>query len=55
VFLQQFQNATPLPWGQTAFDLRDSFTELAIPPDKMRTNHHRERIHKQLREHLRPA
>src|ERR1700733_8804950 len=50
---KQFHNATPLPWCQTAFVLRESFTKLTIPADKVRTNHHGERIHEQLREHLR--
>jgi hypothetical protein len=53
MLLEQFQNATPLPRRQTAFELRDRFTNLSIPPDKMRTNHQGERIHEQLREHLR--
>jgi hypothetical protein len=54
MLLEQFHNAALLPWGQTAFELRDSFRKVSISPDKVRTNHQRERIHEQLREQPRP-
>src|SRR5271168_4566870 len=54
VLLEQFHNAASLPRCQTAFELRNSFRSLTILRDKVRTNGHGERIHEQLREHLRP-
>src|ERR1700735_4995468 len=55
MILEQLHSAPHLPWGQTAFELQGGFAKLTIPPHKVRTNRHGERIHKQLREHLRPA
>src|SRR6202030_4876090 len=54
VLLEQFHNAAPLPRRQTPFELRNSLRSLTILRDKVRTNRHGERIHEQLREHLRP-
>src|SRR5271168_1529655 len=55
VLLEQFHNAASLPWRQTAFELRNSFRSLTVLREKVRTNCHGERIHEQLREHLRPT
>src|ERR1700693_2139755 len=54
VLLEQFHDAASLPRCQTAFELRNSFRSLTILRDKVRTNRHGDRIHEQLREHLRP-
>src|SRR5580698_8997667 len=53
MLMEQIHNAASLPRRQTALELGDSFVKLTIPPDKVRTNHHGEGIHEQLREHLR--
>src|SRR5271170_2365406 len=55
MLLQQLHSAPHLPRGQTTFELQGRFAKLTIPPHKMRTNRHGERIYKQLREHLRPV
>src|ERR1700678_3440288 len=55
MLLEQLHRAPHLPWGQTAFELQGRFAKLTIPPHKMRTNRHGERIYEQLREHLRPV
>src|SRR6202522_4746294 len=55
MLLEQLHRAPHLPWGQTTFELQGRFAKLTIPPHKMRTNRHRERIHEQLRERLRPV
>src|SRR5579862_1591646 len=53
MLLEQLHSAPHLPRGQTAFELHGRFTKLTIPPHKVRTNRHGERIYEQLREHLR--
>src|ERR1700735_3985924 len=53
MLLEQLHRATHLPWGQTTFELQGRFAKLTIPPHKVRTNRHGERIYEQLREHLR--
>src|SRR5277367_2234173 len=55
MLLQQLHSAPHLPRGQTTFELQGRFAKLTIPPHKMRTNRHGERIYEQLREHLRPV
>src|SRR5271167_2189639 len=55
MLLQQLHGAPHLPRGQTAFELQGRLAKLTIPPHKMRTNRHGERIYEQLREHLRPV
>src|ERR1700691_3684936 len=55
MLLEQLHSAPHLPRGQTAFELQGRFAKLTIPPDKVRTNRHGERIHEQLRKHLRPV
>src|SRR5580700_7056789 len=55
MLLEQLHSAPHLPRGQTAFELQGRFAELTIPPHKVRTNCHGERIYEQLREHLRPV
>src|SRR5580692_1495483 len=54
VLVEQFHNPPALPWRKAALEILDGFWNLTVPPDKMRTNHHGERIHEQLRKHLRP-
>src|ERR1700722_20044439 len=53
MLLEQLHRAPHLPRGKTAFELQGGFAELTIPPHKVRTNRHGERIYEQLREHLR--
>src|SRR5580700_612118 len=55
MILEQLNSTPHLPRGQAAFELRGRFAKLTIPPHKMRTNRHGERIYEQLREHLRPV
>src|ERR1700735_2659060 len=55
MFLEQLHSTPHLPRGQAAFELQGRFAKLTIPPHKMRTNRHGERIYEQLREHLRPV
>src|SRR5580704_3041769 len=51
--MEQIHNAASLPRCQTALKLPERIVSLSVPPDKVRTNHQGERIHEQLREHLR--
>src|ERR1700689_2985963 len=53
MLLEQLHRAPHLPRGQTAFELQGGFAQLTIPPHKVRTNRHGERIDEQLREDLR--
>src|ERR1700722_3353260 len=53
MFLEQFHSAPHLPRCQTAFELLGGFAKLTIPAHEVGTNRHGERIHEQLREHLR--
>src|SRR5580693_3771123 len=53
MLVEQLYSAPHLPRGQTAFELQGGFAKLTIPPHKVRTNRHGERIYEQLREHLR--
>src|SRR5579863_6492628 len=53
MLLEQLDSAPHLPRSQTAFELQGRFAKLTIPPHKVRTNRHGERIYEQLREHLR--
>src|SRR6204780_5079794 len=53
MLLEQLHSAPHLPRGQTAFELQGRFAKLTIPPYKVRTNRHGERVYEQLREHLR--
>src|SRR6202042_3207954 len=53
MLLEQLHRAPHLPRGQTAFELQGGLAKLTIPPHKVRTNRHGERIYEQLREHLR--
>src|SRR5580658_6853391 len=55
MLLEQLHRTPHLPRGQTAFELQGRFAKLTIPPHKMRTNRHAERIYEQPREHLRPV
>src|SRR5271154_139805 len=55
MLLEQLHRAPHLPRGQTTFELQGRFAKLTIPPHKMRTNRHGERIYEQLGEHLRPV
>src|ERR1700691_6581759 len=55
MLVEQLHSAPHLPRGQTAFELQGGFAKLTIAPHKVRTTRHGERIHEQLREHLRPA
>src|SRR2546423_10832471 len=55
MLLERLHGAPHLPWGQTAFELQGGFAKLTIPPHKVRTNGHGERVYEQLREHLRPV
>src|SRR5580700_1348554 len=55
MLLEQLHGAPHLPRRQTAFELLGGFAKLTIPPHKVRTNRHGERIDEQLREHLRPV
>src|SRR5271170_2119540 len=55
MLVEQLHSAPHLPGGQTTFELQGRFAKLTIPPHKVRTNGHGERIYKQLREHLRPV
>src|SRR6202050_4594124 len=53
MLLEQLHRPPHLPWGQTALELQGVFAKLPIPPHKVPTNRHGERIYEQLREHLR--
>src|ERR1700751_6098692 len=53
MLLEQLHSAPHLPRCQTAFELQGGFAKLTIPPHKVRTNRHGERIYEQLREHFR--
>src|ERR1700730_14846903 len=55
MLLEQLHRAPHLPRGQTALELQGRLAKLTIPPHKVRTNRHGERIYEQLREHLRPV
>src|ERR1700683_5822518 len=55
MLLEQLHSAPHLPRGQAAFELQGGFAKLTIPPDKVRTNRHGERIYEQLRKYLRPV
>src|SRR6202451_2815273 len=55
MLLEQLHRTPHLPRRQTAFELQGGFAKLTIPPHKVRTNRHGERIYEQLREHLRPV
>src|SRR5271169_2046879 len=55
MLVEQPYSTPHLPRGQTAFELQGRFAKLTIPPHKVRTNRHGERIYEQLREHLRPV
>src|ERR1700728_2413668 len=55
MLLKRLHSAPHLPRGQTAFELQGGFAKLTIPPYKVRTNRHGERVYEQLREHLRPV
>src|SRR5271154_6959543 len=55
MLVEQLHGAPRLPLGQTTFELDGWFLKLTVPPHKVRTNRHGERIYEQLREHLRPV
>src|ERR1700722_15568261 len=55
MLLEQLHSAPHLPRCQTAFELLGRFAKLTISPHEVRTNRHGERVHEQLREHLRPV
>src|ERR1700733_5149116 len=55
MLLEQLDSAPHLPRSQTAFELQGGFAKLTIPPHKVRTNRHGERIYEQLREDVRPV
>src|ERR1700689_3540815 len=55
MLLEQLHGAPHLPRRQAAFELLGRFAKLTIPPHKVRTNRHGERIYEQLREYLRPV